>query len=172
MTRTRLVISVAVVIIAAVAVSSAQEQAKRGPSTPEERAAVVAFAQRYVQDPLNKDLFEERARLVKVMEGVPDIHVGICAEGMAWLAKKYKYSGELTSAYLLGNSAYVIRQMESGRDRNDAAAHLAGLDAAIRTYQSIVSREPKARWKEMDQLVGKQQSGELQKMTFCGNSGA
>lgn len=160
------------ILMAAVAVSVfAQQQPQRGPSTPEERAAVVELAKKLQQNPIDKNLNKEREQLLIMLIQVPDIHMTICAgDETPWIKEKYKYSSELTATALFSTAAYVIEQ---GGTADEKAAHLAGLEGAIKAYQAILAQNPKAKWQPMEDLIAKQQSGELKKASakFCSKKG-
>ncbi len=146
--------------------ASAQQQAQRGPSTPEERAAIVELAKKLQQNPLDASLKPERERLLLMIIQVPDFTVSICGEETPWSGTKYKYATELFAAYVFSNAAHVIGNPDK---RDEKAAHLTGLEGAIKAYLAIVAQEPEAKWQPMEDLIAKQQSGELRKAlsTFC-----
>ncbi len=149
-----------------VSVFAQEPPPQRAPSTPEERAAVVELAKKLQQNPLDDSLKSERQRLLLMIIQATDFTVTICGEETPWVGDKFKYSTELMAVYLFSNAAHVIGNPDQ---RDQRAAHLAGLEGAIKAYQAIVAQNPKAKWQPMEEVVTKQRSGELQKAssTFC-----
>ena len=116
-------------------------QEKRGPSTAEERAAIVELAKKLQENPLDASLQGERDRLVMVLVEAPDLSgMTTCGDEMPWLKGKFKYANELITVHLISTAAYVVSHQQA----DEKQAHLAGLEGAIKAYQAIVGREPKA----------------------------
>src|SRR5271169_1070628 len=77
------------------------------PSTPEERARLVAIAHKLETNPLDPGLHADREWAIKWLIQVPDIHVGICPTILGDY-HKYKYSSEITTQLMLSGAAYTI----------------------------------------------------------------
>ncbi len=155
------VLAVAVTLLAAPVVRAQ----KRGASTPQERAAIVEVALKLQETPLDRAVQDQRDSLLMVLVDAPDLQVATCADEMPWLKGKYKYTNDLMLVHLFSSVAYVIRVGQ----KDEKTAHLAGLQGAIKAYQAIVQRDPKARWQPMEDLVSKHNRGELAKRApgFC-----
>ncbi len=149
-----------------VCVVSQDKPPQRGPSTAEERAGLIETAKKLQDNPLDKSLQEQGRQLQKMLIHVPDIDVSSCYEEAPWFSSDYKYSQELVGAYTMSNAAFVVSNAEKPDLK---AAHMAGLEGAIKAYQSIVAQDPTARWKKMEQLITKRDKGDLQKKSanFC-----
>jgi hypothetical protein len=86
-----------VVILGLVAVSVAQQQAQRGPSTSEERARFVTLTHKMEDSPLDPSLYEERKWGLVWLVQIPDITAEVCTAPLGDFQKrKYKYSPEIT----------------------------------------------------------------------------
>jgi hypothetical protein len=135
-------------------------QSQRGPSTTEERATAVKTAKLLESDPFGKDSKKMRQWFTLWLIEVPDITVEACT---AYFGpggeKKYKYSGELLTQTMFSGAAFIIEHPESASDR--VAVNLAGVEGTLRMYTAMVRTEPKARHEFLDQLVAKQERGEL-----------
>src|SRR5208283_3154865 len=89
----RKVFAVLIAFIVAASVPSAAKM--RGPSTPEERAQALEYAQSLEENPLAKDNLEKRMWLTEWLVNVPDVTVTPCCKGLESLDKvnnTYSYS--------------------------------------------------------------------------------
>jgi hypothetical protein len=93
---------------------------------------------------------------------VPDLSVSICSANMPW-KDKYKHSGDLAAVGLAATVAFVIQHPDESKDA--ATAGFAAMESTIRAYQKIVQQDPKARFKEMDEVVEIQSQGKLEEYT-------
>ncbi len=158
-------VTAALVVIAVwLAVPAAGAQ-KRGPTTPEERAAIVEVAAQLQENPLDRAVQDRRDTLLMVLIEAPDLQVPTCGDEMPWVKGKYKYANDLMLAHLFSAVAYKVENPSA----DEKQAHLAGLQGAIRAYQAIVRQDPKAKWQPIEALATKQDSGELAKAApgFC-----
>ncbi len=142
---------------------------QRGPSTPQERAQVLDLAKKLQETPLDTSLQSQRDHMTIVVVEAPDLNPTTCADEMPWIKGKYRYANELNIVHLLSATAYLIN---NGPKRDEQAAHLAGLEGAIKAYQAMVRQTGKAKWQPMEELVTKYTSGELAKEMggFCKRS--
>ena len=152
--------TIAFIFIAAACLSQiAAAQNKRGPSTPDERATAVKAAKLLESDPFGQDSKKLRQWFTVWLIEVPDITVEACTGyfGPAG-GKKYKYGGELLAQTMFSSAAFIIEHPEA---TERVAVNLAGVEGALRMYAAMLRTEPKARHEFLDQLVAKQEKGEL-----------
>jgi len=133
---------------------------QRGPSTPDERARAIQVANRHAEDPLTKENRKEREWLLRWLIEVPDITVHLCTSILGPSAlDDFKYSGELIAQVTFSQAAFVIQNPDKASDRE--AEYRAGLEGALKIYESILKLKPKARNAKLDELLGKRDRGEL-----------
>jgi carboxypeptidase Q len=151
------------VCLAVLALSSAvvaQDASKRGPSTPEERRRFVAIAHQMEETPLDSDLRPELQWALRWLIEVPDVHVSLCTAPLGdFMKKKYKYSPEIVTQLTFSSGAFVIAHPEQANDA--MAQYVAGVEGALRAYQSILKTKPDAKSRELDDLLQKQNQGTL-----------
>jgi len=150
-------------VLAALVLSPARPglgQDKRGPSTPEERTRFVAIAQKMEQSPLDPGLRPEREWALRWLIEVPDVSVNLCTAPLGdFMKKKYKYSSEIVVQLTFSSGQFIIEHPDQAKDKN--AQYLAGVEGALRAYQSILKAKPDAKSKELDDLIQKQTQGTL-----------
>lgn len=133
---------------------------QRGPSTPEERAKVLSIAQKLEASPLDKDLRKDREWALLWLIQVPDVSVKLCTSMLGnFIESKYKYSSEITAVQMLSSAAFVIEHPEKSGD--DAAQYKAGVEGVLKAYRAILESNAKAKSKHLDDLVAKENQGEL-----------
>jgi hypothetical protein len=143
---------------------AAAAQSGGAPTSAEQRQAVVRLAAAYPVHPEDQALDQEAAAVVKLRMAVPDRPAAVCIEHVPWVKKKYKHDRELTLAYVLGSEAYVLQHAELKPSRLHFPALLAGSQAAIRTYQSILQLNPKAKLDKMNDWADRMQAGTFMPM--------
>lgn len=135
----------------------------RGPSTPEERSQAVALVHALEADPLNDGARDARGWLIAWLSEVPDITVQMCP---ALLGKGFesnrKYGAELSVQQALSSAAFVIEQPERAQDQ--LAVAVAGVEGVLRTYQALLSRNPRARFRSLDVLGEAEAKGALERI--------
>jgi hypothetical protein len=144
----------------AMAVPPAPTIGKRGPSTPEERQRFVAIVHKLEESPLDKSLRKEREWAIHLLAEAPDQHVGICFALLGDFAKsKHKYATEIVEQLGFSIGVYAIEHM--GQTVDVGAQYVAGVEGALRAYQAILTNEPDAKSKALDDLLEKQKEGTL-----------
>jgi hypothetical protein len=132
----------------------------RGPSTPEERKRAVEITNLLENDPFNKDAQALSRQLLLFLIEAPDIHVHICTNVFGDYKKiKGEYSPTITTQLTFSQARFVIEHPEQADDRYQE--YLAGVEGVLRTYQNIKRAKPKANIKPLEQLLAKQQAGQL-----------
>lgn len=135
--------------------------ADRGPSTPEERDQAVKLTRLLEKNPLNPKAPDARKWLVFWTAAVPDITVDMCFHfvGGVQKVKKFPHDSEISVQTGFGQLAYQIEH--TGAKPDDEATFAAGIESALKTYESILAAEPKSRVPFLDDLIVKRDKGEL-----------
>jgi hypothetical protein len=160
MKKRSLTIALAFVFTTALAASSTFARQKRGPSTPEERKRAVEIATLLENDPLNKDAKKLSGELLRFLIEVPDVNVTICTNVLGDYSKiKGDYAPTITAALTFSEAKFVIEHPDQAKD--DYQVYLAGVEGVLKTYQNIKKAKPKVEMKPLEELLAKQQAGQL-----------
>jgi hypothetical membrane protein len=149
----------------------------RGLSTPEERAKAINIARSLERDPLAKDAAANRQWLLNWIIEVPDIRfkscVGLLSPGVG---DQYRYSAEVNQQIIFSAAAFKLEDLDQRRRssadsfkagatrrhlRNDTGAYTAGVEGALRVYETLMKSVPDAKLAFLDDLVAKRDRGEL-----------
>jgi len=151
----------AIVLLLACGFSASNTVAqRRGPSTPEERRRAVEIATLLENDPLNKNAQSLSRELLIWLIEIPDITVTICTGMLGDYSKiKGDYAGTITTQLSFAETKFVIEHPEQAKD--EYRVYLAGVESALKTYQNIKKVKPKVRLEPLEELLLKQQAGEL-----------
>jgi hypothetical protein len=157
----RLAMAVVFMMLSMTLAGSAQNPPARGPSTPEERARLVAIAHKLEAAPLDPSLKADRQWAILWLIQVPDLTVSLCPNvlGKDYLKTKYKYSPELTGQLTLSSAAFIIEHPDKASDK--LAQYTAGAEGALKAYGAILKDNPKAKYKALDEAVARQEQGQL-----------
>jgi hypothetical membrane protein len=132
----------------------------RGPSTPEERAKVVAVTRLLEGDPFGENAPANRQWLRDWIEEVPDIRVYACDALLRQsLGDKYPYSREVSLQPIFSAAAFAIEHQDKARD--EIAQYNAGIEGALRVYEALLKSKPDAQSALLDELLVKRDHGEL-----------
>jgi TPR repeat protein len=134
-------------------------QPTRSPSTPEERRYAILLTRHLETDPLSLDASAARAWLGAWWEQVPDILVRPCNLVDPPNHERYEYEKELYEQITYSEGAYILENPSKVTDWN--AAFLAGMNGALRAYQSILKQKPDAKSAFLDDLLQQQEGGRL-----------
>ena len=138
----------------------AQQQQKRGPSTAEERARAVKVAHQLEEDPLAKEAKDNREWVVQWIVDIPDLTVNVCFEYFGKMPNPPRgHSKEIVRQMIISSAAFMIEHADKAKDEQAVAT--AGLLGALKTYQSILKKEPDARWPYVDKVVQMRDQGKL-----------
>jgi len=155
----RKLLAVAIVLIVAASVPTAAKT--RGPSTAEERARALEYAQSLEQHPLAKDSLEKRMWLTEWLVNVPDVTVTPWCNNLESLDKvNNTYSNQLRMQVLYSEAAFLLQHPE---EKNTAAIQAAGLAGTLRAYRAIQQFDPTAKYPLLDNLMSLEKQGKLQK---------
>jgi len=139
---------------------SAFAQQQRSASTPEERAQAVKIARLLETDPFHKEAKKMRQWFTVWLIEIPDISVEVCGSYLGPLGSSDKnYSSEIFTQMAFSSAAFKIEHPDQANGR--IAANLAGVEGALKIYESILTSKPKAKSDFLDGLVEKRNKGEL-----------
>jgi hypothetical protein len=154
----------AVVIVLIVAATLPSFAAPRGPSTAEERAQALEYAQSLEQHPLAKDSLEKRMWLTEWIVDVPDLIFNVCPKELKALESLDKvndtYSNQLRMQVVYSQAAFQLQHPE---EKNTARIQAAGLAGTLRAYRAIQQFDPTAKYPQLDNLMSLEKKGKLEK---------
>ncbi len=145
----------------------------RGPSTRAERDRAVRITHELEADPLSPSLRDDRDWLLAWIDAVPDITVSICVDP-ASARSDYRYNRELMVQRTFSMATFIIEH--SSQKSDDLAVEAAGVEGALKAYQSILKKYPKSHSAYWDRLLKKQEDGTLRDyvseymLRACGSS--
>jgi hypothetical protein len=142
--------------------NGAQNEPKRAPSTAEERTRFVTLTHKLEQNPLDKNLYEEKKWAKQWLEDIPDVNVTICAPvlfGLDFIKEQNKYTPQLSYQATFAEAVFIIEHPDKKSDTT--AQFIAGVESALKAYSAIVKAEPGAKSKALDDLLEKQKQGKL-----------
>ena len=132
----------------------------RGPSTPEERAKVVALTRLLEQNPLDESAPAARQWLREWIIEVPDIRVYACVDLLGHgQGDKYPYSREINEQAMFSAAAFAVEHQDKARD--EIAQYSAGVEGALRVYEVLLKSKPDARSAFLDEFLVKRDRSEL-----------
>ena len=132
----------------------------RGLSTPEERAKAIKIARSLERDPLAKDAATNRQWLLNWIIEVPDIRFKTCVGLLSPdVGDGYRYSAEVNQQIIFSAATFKLEHPD--HLRNDTGAYVAGVEGALRVYETLVKSVPDANLAFLDDLVAKRDRGVL-----------
>jgi hypothetical protein len=133
---------------------------QRGPSTAEERARAVKVAHDLEDDPLAKEAKDNREWVIQWIVDIPDITVNVCFEYFGKMPNPPRgHSKEIVRQMIISSASFMIEHADKAKDEQAVAT--AGLLGALKAYQSILKKEPDARWPYVDKVVQMRDQGKL-----------
>lgn len=150
--------SVLLPLIFLCAVACVAQDSSRGPSTRAERDRAVKITHELEANPLSAELRGDREWLFNWIQAVPDITISVCMDP-AQQSSRYRYGRELLMQKMFSSAAYIIET--SARDRTDLSVEDAGVEGALKAYESIVKQNPDAHSPYWDRLLKKRADGTL-----------
>lgn len=157
--KSKKLLIVALVLISGFFLKTIVAQERR-PATPEERKLAVGIATLLENDPFNKDAKALRSDLLFFIIQAPDIHVHLCSDVLGDSKKiKGDYESILFAQLTFSQAKFVIEHPDQADDRNQE--YLAGVEGVLRTYQNIKVKKPKVKLELFEQLLVKQEAGQL-----------
>lgn len=133
---------------------------KEKPSTPEQLKRAVEIATLLENDPLNKNAKELSRELLLFIIQAPDVHVHLCTDVLGDYKKiKGDYAPTISGQLTFSSAKFVIEHPDEAADVNKE--YLAGVEGVLRAYQNIKKAKPKVEIKPLEELLVKQQAGQL-----------
>ena len=133
----------------------------------EEIDLLIKSAKFLEEKPLDKKARDVRSWAVKWLIVTDKVSVTVCSLLLSGLDKKYKYESEILTQYTIGMGAFKLSNPDKAKD--EEAAQLAGIESAIRSYEAMVTEQPKAKSVFMDGLLAKRADGTLAKYVADNN---
>jgi len=140
--------------------TTAQDEPKRGPSTPEERQRFIALTHKLEETPLDKSLYPDKRWAIEWINDIPDINVNVCPTllGEELIVSRYKYAPNLLYQAMFGNVVFLIEHPDK---KDDAVAqYTAGVESALKAYKGILKADPVVS-RSLEDLLQKQSQGKL-----------
>lgn len=132
----------------------------RGPSTTEERQKFAAITHKLELAPLDASLHPDRDWAYKFLSEVPDLSVDVCTGGLGdFMKSRYQYTNEIVYQLMYSTATFMIEHPDKAKDYGNL--HVAGVDGALKAYNSILKTQPSAKSPALDELVQKQHDGKL-----------
>lgn len=129
-----------------------------------DRAAFISNTKLLEKDPFNPNAPAAREWGFKWLIETDQVTVKICSEILKLVPeKKNKFKGELMMQLNFGTAVFKLENPDKKND--EAAATLAGLESMLRTYEKMLSENPKAKNTDLDALVIKKNANELKPIT-------
>ena len=158
--RRFLSVLLSLVFLTAFTCAQDQQEAKRGPSTPEERKRYLAIVAKFEKSPLDPGLIRDIDWARQWLEDIPDVNVTICPTPLGRLRmENYEYKSRIGVQFTLAMGAYLIEHPEKASDT--ISQYKAGVQSALRMYKAILKTKPEAKSKAMEDLLDKQADGTL-----------
>lgn len=165
MSFTQLLQQACTAIIFAIAIA-APAAAERGPSTPEERARVVALAEAANRDPLGVMNSADGRWFMKWADDIPDYFFGP-DRGALWMnsgAAKGDLRRVLRFHHTLSTAAYQVQHQVFDPTKDAAqmeAKTMAGIEGLLRAYESLKDKQPENQSEVLDNALVLRQQGKL-----------
>ena len=159
MTRRFLIVGIVLGFALGVGIGLTRAQ-NRGPSTPAERKRAVEIATLLENDPFNQDAKALSQELLVFLIQVPDISVHLCSSVLGDYKKiKGDYAPIITAQLSFSQARFIIEHPDQAND--EYQEYLAGVEGVLRTYQNIKRAKPKVKIDPLEDLLIKQQAGQL-----------
>ena len=97
-----------------------------------------------------------------------EVSVKLCSDSMKLIPeKKNKFKAELLMQFTFGMAVFKLENPDQKNDEN--AATLAGIESVLKTYNAMIAENEKAKSPGMDELITKQNNGELKALVTAAN---
>ena len=124
-----------------------------------DKDTLIKAAQVLEADPFNSKADDFRKWAMTYIIKTDDVSILVCTSAITPLIeKKYKYANEMLAQYSIGMAAF---KLTNPGNKDDSSAQVAGIESAIKAYQSMVKAKPKAQYPAIDDLIAKRDKGEL-----------
>jgi hypothetical protein len=123
-----------------------------------EKENVVAAARALETRPVDKDTAKMTQRALKWAIETDEVNLIACGGTFGLFSdKKNKQSSLMTMGYTIGMAAFKVENPNSTED----ATQLAGLETALKAYETAVKEKPKTKSDQVEALLAKRAAGEL-----------
>lgn len=152
--------TLAVLVLIASTLCPSGNAKMRGPSTPEERARALDYAQSLEANPVGRDTLDKRTWLTEWIVQAPDITVHISYKELDSLDQvNDTYSNQLRMQAVYSQAAYILQHPDV---KNELVLKTAGLSGTLRAYQAIQRFDPTVKYPLLDEMLAQQKQGRLQ----------
>lgn len=135
----------------------------------DEKEMLIKAAHFLEEKPFDKDAKNVRGWAVKWASDTNDVTVIVCGGTAAPIMdKKSKFGSELLAQYLIAMTAFKL-QNPINTDEN--AAQTAGLESVLKTYETMLKENPKAKAAGLEELLAKRNNNELAKFVAAADCG-
>jgi len=156
MKNTRAIVSGAILLVLLTALCvTGQKDQKNEPEM------LIKAARLLEKKPFDKEAKDIRAWAINWVINTDKVNVKVCSLIVSGIDKKYKYSGEIFGQYTIGMAAFKLA--DSNKAKDEEAAQLAGIESTLKSYEEMVTEQPKAKNSFLDGLVAKRTDGSLAK---------
>lgn len=129
----------------------------------QERNTFISNAKLLERKPFDPNAPAARESGFRWVVDTDQVTVSLCSEVMELNpSKKNKFKSELLMQMTFGMAVFKLENPDKKTD--ELAAQLAGVESMLRTYATMVAQNEKARNAKLDELIIKQNSGELKPM--------
>ncbi len=115
-----------------------------------------------------KEAISDREKALKWVIETDEVHLIACGGTFGpFVDKKNKNGSDMVAAYMIGMAAFRIDNATADED----AVQLAGVELALKVYDRLVKEKPKTKYKSVDEMVAKRDTGQLSsfvKAAECG----
>ncbi len=133
-----------------------------------EKELVINTARAVEEKPFDKETIKMREQALKYVIETDQVSIIACGGVMSpFLDKKNKFGSDLTVAYTLGMAAFKLGNPDKAVDEN--AAQLAGLESALKSYETMLKEKPKGKFEPVEALLAKRSNSELTKYVADAN---
>ena len=131
-------------------------------SSPEDLRRFVEVTRTLEKNPLAESLREDREWGLAWLVEAPDVSVTICTDALGGMYDSdYPHSAEIILQDSFAMAAFAIEHPDKANDPE--AQQLAGVEGALKAYQSILRERPEAKSAFLEKLLQTQVSGGLRK---------
>ncbi|MBK9162720.1 MAG: hypothetical protein IPM21_02160 [Acidobacteria bacterium] len=126
----------------------------------QERSTFISNAKLLERKPLDPNAAAARESGFRWVVDTDQVTVALCGEVMELNpSKKNKFKSELLMQMTFGMAVFKLENPDKKSD--EIAAQVAGVESMLRTYSTMVAENEKARNAKLDELIIKQNNGEL-----------
>jgi hypothetical protein len=125
-----------------------------------ERATFISNARLLEKKPFDPNAAAAREWGFKWVAQTDQVSVVLCSDMMKLIPeKKNKFKSELLMQFAFGMAVFKLENPDKKSD--EKAAQLAGLESMLRTYETMIAENEKAKNAELDNLLTKRNNSEL-----------